>query len=457
MREIQSINPVNQEIVGRVPVTEVDAIPEALNRSSLEQKKWAEKSLQERGDILRPVVEKIRAEKEALATLMTKEMGKPIKASMGEVGACASVIEREIPEMVKALSSEKKDHAKMTETVFFDPIGVSVAITPWNFPMLMPVWQILPSLMAGNSVIFKPSEETPLIAQALADLFIQVLPEDVLIVVHGDGEQGRALVAAKETRLITFTGSRTAGLHILRAASEQLKRVILELGGKDPLVVLKSADIPSAVKFAVGNGFRNSGQVCVSTERVYIDQSVFADFNLELKRQVENLTVGDGLVDGIDMGPMVNEKQKSLVEKQLQEAVAAGAKVLVQGQDGGDLKAKGQFVPPTVLTDVDHKMSVMKDETFGPVLGVMPFQSEEEAVDLANDTPYGLGAAVFGEESEAERIAARLQSGMVGINKGVSGTPNSPWVGAKESGYGFHSSEMGHRQFAQVRVVTRAK
>jgi acyl-CoA reductase-like NAD-dependent aldehyde dehydrogenase len=358
---------------------------------------------------------------------------------------------------------------------------VCAAITPWNFPMLMVHWQVLPALVAGNTVVLKPSEETPLIAQAYADALNEVLPTDVLIVVHGDGQQGRALVAA-DVDLITFTGSRTTGKHILAEASKGLKRVILELGGKDPMVVLPGADVQKAAEFAARNGFRNAGQVCVSTERVYVHKDIEKPFVDALLNEAKKFAPGPGIEDAAAIGPMVNARQRDHVLRQVREAVQQGAKLACGGEeangtdrtDGTNGKSgvrgdpgsaapglSGNFVAPIVLTNVTHDMEVAREETFGPVLTVTTVADDGEALKLANDTKFGLGAVVFGESGRAAKLARKLCSGMIGINRGIGGARGpkggTPWVGARESGYGFHSGPEGHRQFCQVRVVSEGK
>jgi succinate-semialdehyde dehydrogenase/glutarate-semialdehyde dehydrogenase len=229
--------------------------------------------------------------------------------------------------------------------------------------------------------------------------------------------------------------------------------VILELGGKDPLVVLDDADLDAAAAFAVRNSFRNAGQVCVSTERIYVDARIRGDFLAKLVEKTRALKQGDPRGEGVNVGPMVNARQKAKVLAQIEQAVAAGAEVLAGGGAG-----EGNFVQPTILAGLDHRMEIMREETFGPVACVQAFATVDEAVRLANDTPFGLGAAVFGRDvARAGEVAARIEAGMVGINQGCGGADGCPWVGAKESGYGFHSGPEGHRQFAQVRVISRPK
>jgi acyl-CoA reductase-like NAD-dependent aldehyde dehydrogenase len=238
----------------------------------------------------------------------------------------------------------------------------------------------------------------------------------------------------------------------MAAASQGLKRVILELGGKDPLIVLEDADIAGAAVFAARNSFRNCGQVCVSTERIYVLDSVADAFVSELKAETEKLVVGDGLEQTTEIGPMVNPRQRDHVLAQIDKAVKQGAAIVLGGSGHHD-----NFVQPTILNGVTHEMEIAREETFGPVACVMRVSDDDEAVRLANDTEFGLGAVVYGAEQHAARVARRLTAGMIGINRSMGGAKGSPWVGARQSGYGFHSSRDGHRQFAQTRVVSSNK
>ncbi|MEE2827807.1 MAG: aldehyde dehydrogenase family protein, partial [Myxococcota bacterium] len=387
-----------------------------------------------------------------LGRLLTAEMGKPLREAVGEVRSCGSHLGEELDEMVGAFEPELLEDGRTSTWLCHDPLGVAAAITPWNFPISMPHWMVLPALMAGNTVVLKPSEETPLIAQAYTDLLASCLPEGVLSVIHGDEAQGKALVQA-EVDLIAFTGSRHAGSHILGSAAEGLKRVILELGGKDPLVVLDDADLEKAAKFAVRNSFRNAGQVCVSTERIYVLEPIADRFEEEVARLTTALKVGDGSAEGVEVGPMVNAAQRDHVLGQIDDALRAGARLLAGGKGH-----QGNLLQPTVLAGLDHSMDIMRRETFGPVACIVRCADEDEAVRLANDTVYGLGAVVFGgNEERAAAVARRIRAGMVGINRGVGGAQGSPWVGAKQSGFGYHGGPYGHRQFAQARIISTRK
>jgi acyl-CoA reductase-like NAD-dependent aldehyde dehydrogenase len=444
-----SIDPATGESVGEVPVTPVSEIPAVVARARAAQPAWAAMGVEGRIACLRPVGARLLAEADALGRLITREMGKPLREGIGEARDCGGGWSAELDEMAQALAPEVLEDAATRTTMFHDPLGVCAAITPWNFPLEMPHWMILPALVAGNTVVFKPSEETPLVGARYAALLGEALPPDVLIVVHGDEAQGRALVAA-DVDLVAFTGSRAAGRQILAAAAPDLKRVILELGGKDPMIVLGDANVGQAARFAARNSFRNCGQVCVSTERIYVDRAIAEPFLAALSVETAKMTVGNGLEPRTFVGPMVAPWQRDHVLGQLAGAVAAGARVVAGGTGHHD-----NFVMPTVLTDVTHDMEIAREETFGPVAVVIPVDGDDEAVRLANDSPYGLGAVVFGEdESRATAVARRLTAGMIGVNRGVGGASGAPWVGARQSGYGYHKGAAGHRQFTQVRILS---
>jgi succinate-semialdehyde dehydrogenase/glutarate-semialdehyde dehydrogenase len=299
--------------------------------------------------------------------------------------------------------------------------------------------------------VLKPSEETPLTAQRYIDQFAGLVPDGVLQVVHGKDDQGTALVLS-DVDLIAFTGSRETGKHIMAAASSGLKRIILELGSKDPLVVLEDADIKAAARFAVANSFGNAGQVCVSTERIYVPDSIAPTFLNEMIEAARQIAAGNGLDEATTIGPMVNARQRDHVLNQVDQAVKQGAKVLF-----GHTGHHGNFVMPTILTDVTHDMDIARTETFGPIACVMTVKDEDQAVRMANDSEFGLGAVVFGEPEHAGRVARRLNAGMIGVNKSVGGASGAPWIGARQSGYGYHASREGHRQFCQPRVVSFSK
>jgi acyl-CoA reductase-like NAD-dependent aldehyde dehydrogenase len=448
---LTSIDPATGETVGEVPITPAGEIPGIVALARAAQPEWQALGHEARAALLRRATAAFPERAPGLGNLMTKEMGKPLAESVGEVESLAHGIDEELAEIGEALAPEVIEDGRSRSIVYHDPLGVCAAITPWNFPMSMPHWMVFPALAAGNTVVLKPSEETPLCGQAYADVLNEVLPRDVLQVVHGADDQGKALVAA-DVKLIAFTGSRETGKAILRAASGTLKRVILELGGKDPMIVLENADLERAAHFAAWNSFRNCGQVCVSTERIFVGEGVADEFERLLVEVTGAMSVGNGLDEGTKVGPMVNGTQRDHVLAQIDDAIGKGARVLLGGEGHHD-----NFVTPTVLADVTEEMSIATEETFGPVACVTRVSSVDEAIAKANDTHFGLGAVVFGaDDDHTESVARRLTAGMIGINKHAGGAVGTPWVGARESGYGFHKSRDGHRQFTQTRVVTRS-
>ncbi len=452
--ELASHDPATGELVGTVPITSAADVPAVVARArAAADAGWAAASPEDRAAALVAGADVLLERAGEIAELLVREMGKPRRDALGEVRGCATSMEAKTAEIAAALAPVERGDDATASTLHFDPFGVCAAITPWNFPVAMPHWLVVPALMAGNAVVLKPSEQTPLVARAYADCLNEHLPTDVLQLVHGADEQGKALVADGGVQLVAFTGSRETGKKILAAAGAGLKRVILELGGKDPMLVLDDADVERAARFAVRNSFRNAGQVCVSTERIYVDERIADAFEARLLELTGELAIGPGTDDGVDVGPMISAEQRDHVLGQVERAVASGATLR-----HGEPRADGSFVRPIVLTDVDHDMEIMREETFGPVACVMRVSGDDDAVRLANDTPFGLGAVVFGgDEDRAAAVARRLRAGMVGVNRGCGGAGGTPWVGAGESGYGYHGGPEGHRQFAQVRVVSRPR
>lgn len=446
-----AVDPATGDLVGTVAITPVADIATIVDRARTAHVGWNALALEERLATLRKASALFAERADDIGLLGTREMGKPLREMRGEARAIADLLKSDLGEMAAAFADDVQENERARTTVYRGGFGVAACIAPWNFPVLMPHTQIVPALAAGNAVVFKPSERSAMTGEAYAQCLMDVLPPGVLQVVHGDGEQGRALVQS-DVDLIVFTGSRAAGVHILQAASSSLKRVILELGGKDPLIVLDDADLDAAATFAARNSFRNAGQVCVSTERIYVAAPVHDAFVERLVAATKDMPVGDGKVEGTRVGPMVDGRQKSHVMAQIEQAIELGATVAYRGD-----KNAGNYVSPVVLTDVSHSMPISMDETFGPVACVFRVQDDAEAVTLANDTPYGLGAVVFGTPDRARRVARQLTAGMIGVNQGIGSVGSTPWVGARQSGHGFHSGLEGHRQFAQVRVLTERK
>lgn len=445
---LSSFNPSTGELVGTVPITPADEVDAVISRARAAAPAWAAKTAQERADILKPAGERLMEKAEELGRTLSLEQGKPLAEGIGEVNACGAGMADTADEVAQAVQPDVLESEGVKSTLYYDPYGVCAAITPWNFPMLMPHWAVIPGLVAGNTVVLKPSEQTPLIADEYVKVLNEFLPAGVLQVVHGQDEQGKALVAG-DVDMIAFTGSKTAGQHIMAAAAPGLKRLILELGSKDPCIVLEGADLDKAAEFAARNSFRNCGQVCVSTERIYVQDSIKDAFVDKLIEQTKQYKVGDCLSEDANLGPMVMREQKEHVLRQLEDAKGKGAKVVFGGTEH-----PGNFVEPTILDGVNHGMQIMTVETFGPVACIAGVKDADEAVELANDTEYGLGAVVFGEDTLAREVGRKLTAGMIGVNRSLGGASGAPWVGARHSGIGYHSGPLGHRQFCQLRVVS---
>ncbi len=444
---LESRNPVNQEFIGKVLVTNIEDINTIVEKSKIAQKKWKKIPIDERIDYLVKAAEQLIPEINRLSVLLSKEMGKDLNRSIGEVSGCAYDVSYRARDIKDAVKTQIFQNSGMKTQMQYNPLGVCAVISPWNYPLAMAHWLIIPALVAGNSVIFKPSEETPLIAQEYVDLFNKVLPKDLLQIIHGDVKQGKALVNS-DVNLIAFTGSKDAGIDIMKNASAGLKRLIMELGGKDPLIVLKDANIDSAARFAVASSFENAGQMCTSTERVFVHRSIADIFESKVIQYAKNYKVGSWDEES-DIGPIINKKQRDMILSQIEDAKKLGAKIIF-----GEEQNKEGFILPTILANVNNTMKVFKEETFGPIVSISYFDTNEEAIEKANDSEFGLGAIVYGKDG-VEQVAQELEAGMVGINQGLGSAGDTPWVGSKQSGFGYHGSPDGHRQFTQVKIITQ--
>jgi acyl-CoA reductase-like NAD-dependent aldehyde dehydrogenase len=377
-------------------------------------------------------------------------MGKPLAAARKEAGNLAPGIRNLVAAASAALAPIEAREGSVRTRITREPLGVVAAITPWNFPLGMAREVLVPALVAGNTVVFKPSPLVPLTGAALAEVFQAELPPDVLRLVQGGDETGKALVAAP-IDMVGFVGSVEAGRHIMAACAGGLKRLVLELGGKDPMIVCADADLEAAAAYAVRESMRNSGQVCCAVERIYVEAPAAPRFTDLVVKAARALTVGDPH-DEVFMGPMASAEQRAHVLSQLADARSRGAKVLIGGRA---MPGPGFFLEPTVVTGVDDSMDLSRRETFGPVAAIRTVETAEEAVGLANASPYGLGASVWTKDTErGRRLAARLESGQVGVNRGLGGAGDPPWCGVKQSGFGFLGSPDGYRQFTRPLSVS---
>ena len=445
MKELTSYNPSNGKPLGTVTVKSKEQIQALLSQSRLAQQSWQQTDPTERVKLISDAYQAVQPQSNKLAELLAKEMGKDIRRATGEVSGALYMGEYLASASFDAL---KTRHISRETQLQYKALGVVAVISPWNYPLMMATNLIVPALVAGNTVIWKPSEETPLIADALFNKLQKYLPEGVLTIAHGDGEVGQQLVDSKEVNMIAFTGSKAVGHDIMQRGAINLKRLVMELGGNDPMIVMHNANLEQAARFAVAGSFENAGQMCTSIERVYVDQRVAEQFESYVTQIARQYQVGPWDQANVNIGPIINNKQHSKIVAQLQDAQDKGATFLL-----GKVEQPERYVMPTVVTNLSKEMLLESEETFGPVVAISRFNQIEEAIERANDSEYGLGAVVFGGKGATE-VAEQLQAGMVGINQGQGGDGDSPWVGAKQSGYGYHGSIDGYRQFAQVKVVS---
>ena len=446
MKTLKSYDPATGKLLGEVPVADAAQIEETVARAHTAQKAWAALSIDERIRILGEAAAELNEESQDIAVLLSQEMGKDLRRSYSEVAASAQSVTYVANNVKEAL--EPVSCYGGSSVIQYDPLGVCAIIAPWNYPVSMAHWMMIPALTAGNAVVLKPSEETPLVARAYVNALCKALPADLLQIVYGDEEQGRLLVRS-DVDLIGFTGSMEAGKDIMSSAGLGLKRVIMELGGKDPCIVLDDADLDEAAGFAVSNSMENAGQMCISTERVFVASEIYDAFLEKACQYIKYFRTGPYTDRRANIGPIINEAQRQRILDQIDDAVAQGAKIVSGGGPHPD-----HFINPTILTGVTDEMDISRWETFGPVVCITKFTDLDSAIASANGTDFGLGAVVYGKR-DAEMVASRLDAGMIGINTGAGGGGDTPWVGAKMSGIGYHGSPDGHRQFTQARVINR--
>eukprot|EP00536_Pseudo-nitzschia_multiseries_P008568 jgi/Psemu1/241326/estExt_Genewise1.C_2190023 len=446
-------NPATGEIISRVKCTTPDELEEMIATAKTSQREWRTKPLEERVDLLKECIAELTAVSDPIIELIVREMGKPIAEAREEVEFATGDQDEYFNIVLEAI--KPKTYGK--SSVVRHPYGVVAIMSPWNFPLGEIMLLALPSLASGNTVIVKPSEVVPETGALMVKTLQKVLPPGVIQLAQGSGSVGAALVAHPGIDLVAMTGSSATGKKILEAAAPQLKRVILEMGGKDPMIVCADADLEKAAKDAVMYSLSNTGQVCCSVERIYVADSIYDEFQDLAKVAALDYKVGNGMDAANLVGPMVSNTQKDQVHSQVEDALSKGAKLLHRSEIPESDNENGSFYPVTVLADVDETMELFTKETFGPVVAIAKFDgTEEEAVRLANDTEYGLGSSVYTKDAEkANRIAALIDAGQVGINcyplesMGVQ----CPWVGHKHSGFGFHSGVDGCLQFSIPKTI----
>ena len=445
---LSSYNPATGDLLGSVPIFSAAEVDAAVARARVAAETWSTRSFAARNEELDAFRHALAAAADTIADILHRENGKPELEALTEVMMSLGHLKHAVARAETAMAPKKVSAgllANFRATISYAPLGVVGVIGPWNYPLNTPMGSIAYALAAGNAVVWKPSELTPLVALEIEKIAKQTfaLP-DLLQVVTGAGATGAALAKAAVDK-ISFTGSAATGKRVMLAASERLTPVLMELGGKDPMIVSDDADLEKAAEAAVYGGLTNAGQACISVERVYVAEAVYDKFVDEVVKQVRDLKVGG---DDGDLGAMTSEAQVKIVKDHLDDAVAKGAKVLT----GGPNAISGSFIQPTVLTGVTHQMKVMTEETFGPVIPIQKVKSIDEAVRLANDSRYGLGSSVFAGKS-ARSIAGKLRAGMTSINSvmAFAGIYGLPFGGVGESGFGRIHGDEGIREFTRVK------
>ncbi len=453
-RSFPVTNPATGEILAQVPDMEAGETRRAIEAAKAAWPEWRRKTAKERAALLRKWYDLIMANADDLARIMTAEQGKPLAESKGEITYAASFIEWFAEEGKRVygdtIPSPWNDRRLV---VVKEPVGVCCAITPWNFPAAMITRKAGPALGAGCTMVLKPAESTPLSAFALAVLAERAgIPAGVLNVLTGEPRAiGKEMTSNPDVRKITFTGSTEVGRLLMRQSADTIKKISLELGGNAPLIVFDDADLDAAVEGTIISKFRNTGQTCVCANRIYVQDGVYDAFADKLVAAVRQLKVGNGLEPGVLQGPLIDKNAVEKVEDHISDAVTNGARVLLGGKRHS---LGGTFFEPTVLADVTAEMKVAREETFGPVAPLFRFYKDEEAVQLSNDTEFGLASYFFSRDvGRIWRVAEGLESGMVGINTGLISNEVAPFGGVKQSGLGREGSHYGIDEFLEVKYL----
>ncbi len=448
-------NPADGSVIAQVADLGQAETARAIEAANRAFPAWRSRTAKERSRILRRWFELITAHQEDLAVLMTLEQGKPLAESRGEIAYGAAFVEW-FAEEAKRIEGDIIPATVPGRRLFAlkEPIGVTAAITPWNFPIAMITRKVAPALAAGCTSVVKPSKLTPLSALALAELANEAgVPAGVLNIVPSAAAAtvGHELCTNPIVRKISVTGSTEIGRLVMRLSADTVKRLSLELGGNAPFIVFDDADLDAAVAGALACKYRNSGQTCVCANRILVQDAVYDAFAAKLGEAVAELKVGPGLEAGVQQGPLINAAAVAKVEEHIEDAVSAGATVIT----GGRRHARGgTFFEPTVLADVTPKMKIAKEETFGPVAPLFRFQAEEEAIAMANATEFGLAAYLYARDvGRIWRVAEALEYGMVGVNEGIISTEVAPFGGVKQSGIGREGSRYGIDEYLEIKYV----
>ena len=452
MTTISSINPATGKVIGEVEMHTDEQVDQMLKKSAETFREWKRTDVSERNELLRNFADLLRKNKQQYGKLITTEMGKVMKQAVPEVVKCATMFDYFADNAEKMLEPEPAEENSCGSMIHYEPMGTVLAIKPWNFPF----WQVLSAaahvLAGGNVMLLKHSGYVPMCALEIENIFIEAgFPEGVFQTMLIDGKTASSLISRDEVKAVSFTGGYDAGQKVAELAAHNMKKFVLELGGSDPFIILDDADVKMAAKVGVPSRFINTGQTCIAAKRFIVMEDVAEEFTERFVEGTENLNVGDPMDPDTDIGPMVREEQVKILENQVNDAISKGAKVLIPG---GRMESEGYMYSPSVLGDVSMDMRAMREETFGPVAPIITVKDENEAIELANDSEFGLGASVWSQDrNRAMRIASELETGMVGINSFCTPQACLPFGGVKKSGMGRELSKHGFYEFMNIKAI----
>jgi acyl-CoA reductase-like NAD-dependent aldehyde dehydrogenase len=446
-------DPATEQVIDHAPRASVEDARRAIAAANAAAREWRRTAAHDKAEALHEVAHKLKARTEEIAALLTREGGKPLLENRDEMGWSAACFDyyAELQRNTRGRVIPSVEPSQLA-MVLKEPYGTVACIVPWNYPILLMAWKVAPALAAGNTVVIKPSEMTPLSTLLFADC-LDHLPPGVVNIVTGYGDVGRELVVNRGTQMVAFTGSVATGREIARLAADQIKKVHLELGGKDAFIVAEDADLDVAVPGVAWAALLNAGQVCTSTERVYVHESIRQRFTDRLVDFVQSLRLGNGMEPTTDMGPLIGDRYRAKVEEQVDEARSKGAKILTGGRRPPQFD-RGYFYEPTVLTDLDHSYRIVREETFGPTIPIMGYRSFDEAIALANDSDYGLGANLYTHDPrKVKQYYEEVKAGTLWVNDPLTDNDAGPFGGMKWSGGARELGEEGLEEFMETKHV----
>lgn len=450
---VADFNPATGELIEKIRCATHTEVIAAVKHANKAVKSWPLELLKTRIKKILNAIDAFERQSDTIARLITNEIGKIYKYSKEEVRDALELARINVKLAEKVSRVEIYQKRNLLTEVHRVPVGIIAVITPWNFPFDIPLSLIIPAILMGNTVVFKPSEHTPLLGRLINEVFAEYLPKGVINLLHGGEETGQELINC-DIDMVAFVGSRDVGKSIMESASKNVLKLLMELGGKDAMIVLKDADLEKASDFAVRATLFNCGRVCPSVERIYIEHTISLKFERLILDKLKKIRVGNPY-NAVDVGPLINDAHRQRVINHIEESVKKGAR-LIYG--GNKLDLPGYYMTPALIVDATEKHEVMKEETFGPVIAIQRVKNVEEAIEKNNKLKYGLGATIWTRNmKKAKQIAQKLEVGMVGINCGVGGVPGTPWVGIKQSGFGFYNSIDGLKQFTYPKKITFLK